>query len=142
MVFTEQGVAMLSSVLNSKRAIKVNIQIIRIFNAQGEIWGTVYLELKAPQLYLGMFAVSPSAQGKGIGKALLQEGEKFALSHQCNKIKITVISSRSELIAWYNRLGFVATGDSIAFEEIEGRFGDPKTDDIRLIVMEKLLPIS
>lgn len=31
MVFTEQGVSMLSSVLNSKRAIKVNIQIIRIF---------------------------------------------------------------------------------------------------------------
>jgi cell division protein FtsL len=31
MVFTEQGVAMLSSVLNSDRAIKVNIQIIRIF---------------------------------------------------------------------------------------------------------------
>lgn len=31
MVFTEQGVAMLSSVLHSKTAIKVNIQIIRIF---------------------------------------------------------------------------------------------------------------
>ena len=31
MVFTEQGVAMLSSVLNSKRAIKVNIQIMRAF---------------------------------------------------------------------------------------------------------------
>ena len=31
LVFTEQGVAMLSSVLNSERAIKVNIQIIRIF---------------------------------------------------------------------------------------------------------------
>jgi hypothetical protein len=29
--FTEQGVAMLSSVLNSKRAIYVNIQIIRVF---------------------------------------------------------------------------------------------------------------
>jgi phage regulator Rha-like protein len=29
--FTEQGVAMLSSVLNSKTAIEVNIQIIRIF---------------------------------------------------------------------------------------------------------------
>jgi ORF6N domain len=29
--FTEQGVAMLSSVLNSKQAILVNIQIIRIF---------------------------------------------------------------------------------------------------------------
>ena len=31
MAFTEQGVAMLSSVLNSDRAIEVNIQIIRIF---------------------------------------------------------------------------------------------------------------
>jgi hypothetical protein len=30
-VFTEQGVAMLSSVLNSKRAIAVNVQIIRTF---------------------------------------------------------------------------------------------------------------
>lgn len=29
--FTEQGVAMLSSILNSERAIDVNIQIIRIF---------------------------------------------------------------------------------------------------------------
>jgi hypothetical protein len=31
MVFTEQGIAMLSSVLNSKRAISVNIRIIRVF---------------------------------------------------------------------------------------------------------------
>src|SRR5581483_9054008 len=31
LAFTEQGVAMLSSVLSSKQAIKVNIQIIRIF---------------------------------------------------------------------------------------------------------------
>ncbi|MFN0729474.1 hypothetical protein [Polaribacter gochangensis] len=31
MFFTEQGVAMLSSVLNSDRAIAVNIKIIRIF---------------------------------------------------------------------------------------------------------------
>ena len=31
MVFTEQGVAMLSSVLNSSRAIAVNIRIIRVF---------------------------------------------------------------------------------------------------------------
>jgi hypothetical protein len=31
MVFTEKGVAMLSSVLNSKRAVLVNIRIIRVF---------------------------------------------------------------------------------------------------------------
>ncbi len=36
-VFTEQGVAMLSSILNSKQAIAVNIQIIRVFTKMREI---------------------------------------------------------------------------------------------------------
>jgi hypothetical protein len=35
--FTEQGVAMLSSVLNSKQAISVNIQIIRVFTKMRQI---------------------------------------------------------------------------------------------------------
>ncbi|KKT42121.1 MAG: KilA-N, DNA-binding domain protein [Candidatus Giovannonibacteria bacterium GW2011_GWA2_44_13b] len=39
-VFTVQGVAMLSSVLNSKRAIQVNIQIIRTFTQLGELLTT------------------------------------------------------------------------------------------------------
>ena len=37
LAFTEQGIAMLSSVLNSKRAIHVNIQIIRIFTKLREM---------------------------------------------------------------------------------------------------------
>jgi len=37
MVFTEQGVAMLSSVLNSAYAIMVNIQIIRVFTKVREL---------------------------------------------------------------------------------------------------------
>jgi len=36
-VFTEQGVAMLSSVLRSKRAIQVNIQIMRVFTKLREL---------------------------------------------------------------------------------------------------------
>ncbi|MDI6752096.1 MAG: ORF6N domain-containing protein [bacterium] len=39
-VFTEQGVAMLSSVLNSERAILVNIQIMRTFTKLREILST------------------------------------------------------------------------------------------------------
>ncbi len=37
MVFTEHGVIMLASVLNSERAIQVNIQIVRIFTRMREI---------------------------------------------------------------------------------------------------------
>lgn len=36
--FTEQGVTMLSCILNSERAIKVNIQIIRVFTRMREMW--------------------------------------------------------------------------------------------------------
>jgi len=38
--FTEQGVAMLSTVLNSKRAIQVNIQIMRTFTKLRELLAT------------------------------------------------------------------------------------------------------
>ncbi len=44
-VFTEQGIAMLSSVLNSDRAIAMNIQIIRIFTKLREMIDT-YKELR------------------------------------------------------------------------------------------------
>ncbi|NCT09257.1 MAG: ORF6N domain-containing protein [Flavobacteriia bacterium] len=49
MAFTEQGVAMLSSVLNSERAIAVNIKIIRIFTKMREYLSdnlTVRLEIE------------------------------------------------------------------------------------------------
>jgi len=50
-VFTEQGVAMLSSVLNSDRAIQVNIAIMRAFVKLREILSThKELALKLQQL--------------------------------------------------------------------------------------------
>lgn len=47
--FTEQGVAMLSSVLRSKQAIRVNIQIMRIFTRFKELLAdniNLYLEIE------------------------------------------------------------------------------------------------
>ena len=49
MAFTEQGVAMLSSVLRSKRAIQVNIQIMRAFNElkfEEEVYTSIGLKHK------------------------------------------------------------------------------------------------
>jgi ORF6N domain-containing protein len=56
MVFTEQGISMLSSVLNSDVAIKVNIQIIRIFTKMREILLShkdILVELEAIKQKLG-----------------------------------------------------------------------------------------
>ncbi len=49
--FTEQGVAMLSSVLNSETAIQVNIQIIRVFSRMKQLlMDNKDLQLKMEQL--------------------------------------------------------------------------------------------
>lgn len=48
LAFTEQGIAMLSSVLNSNRAILVNIQVIRIFTHMRQLLADtnkIYLEI-------------------------------------------------------------------------------------------------
>ena len=116
--------------------------ILKSTNVEGNIIGTVCLELKSGYIYLGMFAVSPGLQGGGIGKSLMRAAEEFGVAIGCSRIVISVISIRTELIDWYKRHGYVETGDGIAFEDIEGRFGDPKVAEIRLIEMEKLLTAS
>lgn len=39
-VFTEHGAVMLASVLNSERAIEVNVHIVKLFNAMREVLHT------------------------------------------------------------------------------------------------------
>ena len=51
MAFTEHGVLMLSSVLNSKRALSVNIQIVRIFTKVRQMLAdTVNLKLEIEEI--------------------------------------------------------------------------------------------
>ena len=121
---------------------KTKVTILKLSDLDDSILGTVCLEVKLNELYLGMFAVLPLAQGKGMGKSLLMAAEQHALQNNCTKIVISVISSRVELISWYSRHGYVPTGGSIAFDEIEGRFGDPKVAAISLIEMEKVLTVN
>ena len=57
LVFTEQGVTMLSCVLNSDRAIKVNIQIIRIFaKIREELMAHKDILLKVERIEKKMFS--------------------------------------------------------------------------------------
>jgi ribosomal protein S18 acetylase RimI-like enzyme len=57
-----------------------------------------------------MLTVSPELQNSGIGKKLLAEGENHAKTLGLSSIIMTVVSVRSELIAWYKRHGYVDTG--------------------------------
>jgi ribosomal protein S18 acetylase RimI-like enzyme len=86
-------------------------------------------------LYLGMLTVRPELQGKGLGAQLMQAAEAFAKTNGCKKIKMTVITSRDTLIAYYQRKGFVDTGERQPFPN-DPKFGIPK-QPLEFMVMEK-----
>ncbi|MCJ8208691.1 GNAT family N-acetyltransferase [Mucilaginibacter sp. RS28] len=114
-----------------------NAKILKYTNEGGVIIGCVYVEKKGDQLYLGMLTVSPTLQGGGIGRKLIAAAEAEARKQGCNAVTMTVISTRAELIAWYERNGYKATGEVRPFHT-EERFGIRRSNDpMEMIVMEK-----
>lgn len=106
---------------------------------EGEaILACVMLVEKEDALYLGMLTVSPELQGGGIGKKLLKVAEIFAKENQFSKIEMTVISIRFELVDWYERHGYVKTGETKPFPMNDPTFGLP-TQPLVFIMMEKTL---
>ena len=92
-----------------------------------QILGCVYLKQENETLYFGMLTVNPDLQAKGIGKLLLNHLETVARHLKCHTIRMTVISVRTELIAFYERRGYQFTGKTEPFPENDPRFGLPKT---------------
>ncbi len=87
----------------------------------------------------GMFAVSPRAQGTGLGKALQAAAEEHARSAGASTMELCVIDRRVELIAWYERRGYVRTGETRPFPYGEPGVGFPHDPDLRFAVLTKLL---
>lgn len=104
-------------------------------NEHGIIEGCVYLHKKESKLYLGMFSVAPSAQGKGIGTKILNAADAYAKEHRCSLIHMTVITIREDLIAWYEKNGYKRTEKVLPFP-VDERFGIP-TQPLEMIVLEK-----
>ncbi|GAA4906535.1 MULTISPECIES: GNAT family N-acetyltransferase [Nocardiopsidaceae] len=81
--------------------------------------------------YFGMFAVSPAAQGGGLGRRVLAEAERTAAEELGSAaMRMTVLRQRTDLIAWYERRGYRRTGATAPFPYGDERFGLPKRDDL------------
>lgn len=111
--------------------------ILKSSDDRGKITSCVYLKKQDKKLYLGMLTVSPELQAKGIGKSMLHASEQKAVERECNSLVITVITSRTELVNWYKRRGYVETGEKRPFPAGE-RFGSPKKP-LEMLVMTKTL---
>jgi len=123
-------VAALAKLLNDPQAV-----ILCCKGKDNVLYGCVYLRIQGDELYLGMLSVSPLLQGGGVGKQLIAAAEEYARQKQCAAIVMTVISVRQELIAWYQRLGYVLTGETQPFPTDE-RYGVP-TQPLEFVVLRK-----
>lgn len=116
---------------------KPEITLLKAEDEAGNLVGCVCLEQQDDALYLGMLSVNPQLQNSGIGKQLLYAGEDLARTKGLGKMRMTVISVRDTLIAWYKRHGYQPTGLKIPFPN-DPKFGLPK-QKLEFIVMEKEL---
>jgi N-acetylglutamate synthase-like GNAT family acetyltransferase len=66
--------------------------------------------------YVGLITVAPHLQARGLGKALLAEAEAAAQAlFGAQTLELSVVTKRPELVAYYARRGFSATGELIPF---------------------------
>jgi N-acetylglutamate synthase-like GNAT family acetyltransferase len=75
---------------------------------RGELVGVLVLREEPESLLLENVAVNPEAQGKGIGRALVNFAEQHARELGLPKVRLYTNALMSENLAFYPRLGYVA----------------------------------
>jgi len=104
-----------------------------------EIIASMHLQLVSDAAFLGMFAVKPTGQAAGVGKAMMTEAEAVVKREwAAKKILMDVISVRAELIAFYERRGYTRTGKLNDFP-VSKDLWTPKAKDLMLARMQKSL---
>lgn len=92
--------------------------------------------------HFGMFAVAPSRQGAGLGRWLLEHAERIAAARfGADRLEISVLVQQAALLAWYQRLGFVRTGERMPFPA-HPQFARPVRDGLEFAVLRKPIPRS
>jgi GNAT superfamily N-acetyltransferase len=89
-------------------------------------------------VHFGMIAVKPKLQNKGYGKTLIQAAEAICLREwQVAGFHMAVISIRHELIEFYERLGYIGTGEFTEFP-VNSDLWQPKVEGLNLLYLAKL----
>lgn len=99
--------------------------------------GSVHLQRVDADVHIGMLAVSPPLQGGGIGKRLLHAAETQAQNRwPLQRFLMFVIPCRSELIDYYRRRGYRATGIFTPFP-LQPQLWRAKVEGLSLEMLEK-----
>ena len=121
-------------------------QVLSLFHEQStilllclgpEIVACVHVQGGQPGAYIGMLATNPTMQAQGLGKQLLFHAEAYAIEHfEASVLKMSVLSSRPELLAFYERRGYVLTGE-VAEYPLSAGVGQPMVTGIHVLSLAK-----
>ncbi len=115
--------------------------LIFIALSDEKVLATIHAHREDNSVHFGLFAVEPTQQGGGVGKGLLAYAESEAHSlWGVNTAVMEVITHRSELIAYYERRGYVRTGKMIPFPT--STLWNQLTNNLVLEVLSKKLDFS
>ena len=92
----------------------------------------IYVATRGERGYIGMLAVRPALQGRGLGHRMMSAAEQYCRAAGCRAIDIKIVNLRLELPGFYRSLGYVDAGTS--------SFEDPKlTRPAHFMLMTKQL---
>jgi len=89
--------------------------------------------------HIGMLATEPKLQTQGLGKHMLRHAEAYAKTHfGAFTFKMLILSSRPELLAFYQRRGYVETGETEEYPSTND--GRPILPGIHFLSLMKTTP--
>jgi len=96
----------------SPEKVLANLETGRFLLAEeeGKLIGCIYIELHGERGYFGLLAVLPERQHSGLGSRLISEAEEDCRAAGCRFMDLTIVNLRTELPAFYERLGYFESG--------------------------------
>ena len=116
-----------------------------VAEVDGTVRGCCYTHRESPdaagvvRAELGLLAVDPRIQARGIGGRLVEAQAELLAGAGADVLMIRVLHSRPELTAWYERHGFVRTGEAVPFA---GNADWLKVGGLGMDVLERPLPTA
>jgi ribosomal protein S18 acetylase RimI-like enzyme len=108
----------IDQVIQCNRAPNILLLAFMSTDAGEEVVGTVQVQHKEgdDEAEIGLFSVSPKRQSGGIGGKLIREAIRVIKEDlQYKHAFVHVLENRTDILAWYRKLGFKETGERIAF---------------------------
>lgn len=134
------GSRMDQALLREELAAKPEGALLVFREEEGPLRGTAWLNPEGDGVWsMGLVTIRPELQNRQLGRRLLEAAEAYARARGGTRMQIGVLHVRDTLIAWYQRRGYRATGETEPYPADDPRFGTPLQEKLHFVIMEKAI---